>query len=141
MQFIAGAWLEAGEGAARDIRNPATLKPLGSVRDCGGAHVARALAAARAALPAWRQLQAASRGALLGEVAARIRARKSDLAMLASRESGVPVCESFDCIEAAAFMLEHWGALTDSGAVGRSGEAGVSGALGAPGVGGLPGVA
>jgi acyl-CoA reductase-like NAD-dependent aldehyde dehydrogenase len=138
MQFIAGAWLEAGEGAARDIRNPATLKPLGAVRDCGAAHVARAVAAARAALPAWRQLQPAARGALLGDVAARICARKADLAALASRESGVPLCESFDCIEAATFMFERWGALASSGAVGRSGEAGVSGALG---VGRVSGVA
>src|ERR1700722_2644871 len=114
MQFIAGAWLEAEEGAAREIRNPATLKPLGAVRDCGRAHVAHAVAAARAALPAWRQLQPAARGALLGEVAARIRARKTDLAALASRESGVPLCGSFDCIEAAAFMLERWGALACS---------------------------
>src|SRR3984957_12918346 len=138
MQFIAGAWLEAGEGAARDIRNPATLKPLGAVRDCGGGHVARAVAAARAALPAWRQLPPAARGALLGDVAARICARRADLAALASRESGVPLCESFDCIEAAAFMFERWGALASSGAVGRSGETGVSGALG---VGGVSGVA
>src|ERR1700722_2842738 len=137
MQFIAGAWLEAGEGAARDIRNPATLKPLGAVRDCGGGHVARAVAAARAALPAWRQLPPAARGALLGDVAARICARRADLAALASRESGVPLCESFDCIEAAAFMFERWGALASSGAVGRAGGTGVSGALGAGGVSGV----
>jgi acyl-CoA reductase-like NAD-dependent aldehyde dehydrogenase len=138
VQFIAGAWLEAEEGAARDIRNPATLKPLGAVRDCGRTHVAQAVAAARAALPAWRQLQPEGRGALLGEVAARIRGRKSDLAALASRESGVPVCESFDCIEAAAFMLERWGALARSVAVSQAGETGLSGA---PGVGGVRGVA
>jgi acyl-CoA reductase-like NAD-dependent aldehyde dehydrogenase len=138
MQFIAGAWLEAEEGAAREIRNPATLKPLGAVRDCGRAHVAHAVAAARAALPAWRQLQPAARGALLGEVAARIRARKTDLAALASRESGVPLCESFDCIEAAAFMLERWEVLSRSVAVSQSGETGLPGA---PGTGGIRGVA
>lgn len=138
MQFIAGAWVEAREGAAREIRNPATLKPLGAVRDCGAAQVASAVAAARAALPAWRQLQPAARGALLGEVAARICARKADLAALASREGGVPLCESFDCIAAAAFMFERWGALVRSGAVGRSGETGGSGA---PGAGGVSGVA
>jgi succinate-semialdehyde dehydrogenase / glutarate-semialdehyde dehydrogenase len=141
MQYIAGAWLEAGEGAARDIRNPATLKPLGAVRDCGGAHVARAVAAARAALPAWRELHPAARGALLADVAARICARKADLAALASRESGVPLCESFDCIEAVAFMFERWGVLAGSGAVDRPGDTCVSGALGALGVGGVSGVA
>jgi succinate-semialdehyde dehydrogenase / glutarate-semialdehyde dehydrogenase len=138
MQFIAGAWLEAEEGAAHEIRNPATLKPLGTVRDCGRAHVARAVAVARAALPAWRQLQPAARGELLGDVAARIRARNCDLAALASRESGVPVCESLDCIEAAAFMCERWGTLARSGAAGQPGETGLSGA---PGVGTVRGVA
>jgi acyl-CoA reductase-like NAD-dependent aldehyde dehydrogenase len=81
------------------------------VRDGGRAHVAQAVAAARATLPAWRQLHPAARGALLGDAAGRIRARRSDLAALASRESGVPVCESIDGIEATAFMLERWGAL------------------------------
>jgi succinate-semialdehyde dehydrogenase/glutarate-semialdehyde dehydrogenase len=134
MQFIAGTWLEAEEGAARDIRNPATLKPLGEVRDCGLSHVAHAVAAARAALPAWRQLQPAARGALLRDAAARILPRKVDLAALGSREGGVPVCESLHCIEAAAFMLERWATLARSGAVGKSGETGLSGSLGTGGV-------
>ncbi|MGA2343508.1 MAG: aldehyde dehydrogenase [Steroidobacteraceae bacterium] len=125
--FIAGAWLDAAEGAARELRNPATRKPLGAVPDCGREDVARAVAAAHAALPAWTQLHPAARGELLGEVAARIRARKSELAALATRENGVPLCESSDCIEAAAFMFERWGAL---GVSGKLGEAGTHGAPG-----------
>jgi acyl-CoA reductase-like NAD-dependent aldehyde dehydrogenase len=129
--FIAGAWLDAAGGAARELRNPATRKPLGAVRDCGWEDVARAVAAARAALPAWAQLQPAVRGELLGDVAARIRARKAELAALATRENGVPLCESSDCVEAAAFMFERWGAL---GVAGKLSEAGTRGPAGSEGV-------
>jgi len=117
--FIAGAWLDAAEGAARELRNPATRKPQGAVRDCGREDVARALAAAHAALPAWTQLQPAARGELLADVAARIRRRKAELAALATRENGVPLCESSDCIEAAAFMFERWGVLGGAGELGE----------------------
>ena len=129
--FIAGAWLDAAEGAARELRNPATRKPLGAVRDCGREDVVRAVAAARAALPAWAQLHPAARGELLGDVAVRIRARKAELAVLATRENGVPLCESSDCIEAAAFMFERWGAL---GVSGELSEAGTHAAPGGAGV-------
>jgi len=104
--FIAGAWVDPGDGADRDISNPATRTPLGTVRVCGSEDVARALAAARAALPEWQGASAA-RGALLGEVAARMRVRKAEIAALATRENGVPLCESIDCIEAAACMFDR----------------------------------
>jgi acyl-CoA reductase-like NAD-dependent aldehyde dehydrogenase len=112
--FIAGAWVDPGEGANRDISNPATRQPLGAVCDCGSEDVARALAAARAALPAWQGESAATRGVLLGEVAARMRVRKAEIAALATCENGVPLRESADCIEAAALMLERWAAGAQS---------------------------
>jgi acyl-CoA reductase-like NAD-dependent aldehyde dehydrogenase len=112
--LIAGAWVEPEEGAAREISNPATARPLGTVRDCGSEDVARAVAAARAALPAWRGMGPAARGALLAAVIPQIRARKAEIAALATRENGVPLCESLDCIEAAAAMLEHWAAIAGS---------------------------
>ena len=51
--LINGAWVDASTEASREIKNPATLKPLGSVPDCGPEDVARAVAAARGAQHSW----------------------------------------------------------------------------------------
>lgn len=113
--LIGGAWLDPGEGTVREIHNPATLRPLASVRDCRATDVARAVAAARSALPQWQALAPAARAALLADVAVRMRALKPETAALATRENGVPLCESLDCIEAAALMFECWSAAADGG--------------------------
>jgi succinate-semialdehyde dehydrogenase / glutarate-semialdehyde dehydrogenase len=125
--LIAGGWVEPEAGVDREILNPATRKPLGSVRDCGREDVERCVAAARSALPAWQAVTSEARAALLDDVAVRIRAHKAEIAGLATRESGVPLCESADCIEAAAYSFERFAALV------RAGEAGVVRELVAPG--------
>src|SRR5271166_4421475 len=89
-----------------EIRNPATLEPLGYVPDCGPDDVAGAVAAARAAQPVWGNLPAADRALLLGEIGARVRARAPELATLLTREGGKPLCESIDCIDAVIAVFE-----------------------------------
>jgi len=103
--FINGDWVPA-QGPPREVKNPATLELLGTVPDCGSAEVERAVAAARAAQTEWCRVGAADRLALLIEIGARIRASKPDLATLLTRESGKPLCESADCIDAAARVFE-----------------------------------
>ncbi len=89
-----------------EILNPATLEPLGTVPDCRPGEVARAVATARAAQSEWRNVAAADRAALLSEIGARIRNREGELATLLTRETGKPLCESADCIDAAAAAFE-----------------------------------
>lgn len=103
--FINGDWVRV-QGPPREVRNPATLELLGSVPECGAAEVERAVAAARVAQLDWCRVPAADRHALLMEIGARIRANKPDLATLLTRESGKPLCESRDCIDAAARIFE-----------------------------------
>lgn len=105
--LIDGAWVDACATAAREIHNPATLAPLGAVPECGAADVARAVAAARAALPRWREAPETERAQRLAEVGARIRARGRDIALLVTQESGKPLCESLDDVDAAAACFEH----------------------------------
>ncbi|MGO9992215.1 MAG: aldehyde dehydrogenase family protein [Steroidobacteraceae bacterium] len=106
--FINGAWVHAlHKGQTHDIRNPATLEILGTVPDCGSDDVARAVAAARAAQPEWRNVPAAIRTALLREIGGRIGARERELATLLTRESGKPMCESVDCIRAVVALHER----------------------------------
>jgi acyl-CoA reductase-like NAD-dependent aldehyde dehydrogenase len=95
--FINGAWTEAGTAASLTIANPATCKSLDNVADCDGGDVARAVDAARDALPAWRSTR--SRAALLGAIAERLREDRREIASLLSRETGKPICESYDCVE------------------------------------------
>jgi acyl-CoA reductase-like NAD-dependent aldehyde dehydrogenase len=104
--FIDGAWREAGAGVARPICNPATLEALGTVADCGADDIARAVAAATAALPLWQALSANERGALLIQLGGRTRARARPLAQLLMRETGKPWCEALECVEAAAGSFE-----------------------------------
>ncbi len=114
-----------------EILNPATLEPLGTVPECGPADVARAVATARAAQSDWGNVAAANRAALLREVGARIRTREGELATLLTRETGKPLCESADCIEAAASVFQACAAQAPHGAAGSpSGQpAGVVGAI------------
>ena len=115
----------------REIRNPATLELLGTMPDNGPEEVAHAVAAARAAQPAWGSAPAADRAKHLVEIGARVRARERELASLLTRETGKPRCESIDCIEAVIALFEGCalaGAAAQSNAAGRA-RAGVVAAL------------
>jgi acyl-CoA reductase-like NAD-dependent aldehyde dehydrogenase len=116
--FIDGAWVDARAGTTREVINPATLEPLGIVPECGGEDVARAVAAARAALPAWQGLPAAQRATLTGEIGRRIGERRRELAALLTRESGKPLCESLDCIDAVASIFGNCAARADPSSAG-----------------------
>jgi len=93
--------------AAREIKNPATLKTLAVVAECGAEEVERAVAAASAAQPAWSRAPPPERVALLREIALRVRAERAALALSLTREAGKPLCESRDCIEAVADIFER----------------------------------
>jgi acyl-CoA reductase-like NAD-dependent aldehyde dehydrogenase len=95
--------------SAREIKNPATLKTLDAVPECGAAEVERAVAAARAAQPGWARTPPLERAARLREIAGRVRAERGTLALSLTRETGKPLCESRDCISAVADMFERCG--------------------------------
>lgn len=63
--YIGGEWCDAAGGAVIGVNNPADNSPLGSVPDMGEAETRRAIAAADAALPAWRRKTGKERGAIL----------------------------------------------------------------------------
>ena len=77
--YINGTFETGGSGQWAEILNPATeaviaRKPQGTAVD-----VDRAVAAARAAQPAWERLPAVERGAYLRKMAAGIRNRADEL--------------------------------------------------------------
>ena len=119
--YVDGAWADARTASAREIKNPATLQALDTVPDCGAEDVERAVGAATAAQPAWGEMRPAERVALLREMAQRVRAQQTLLALSLSRETGKPLCEARDCIAAAADMFERCGNTERRGNSGRGG--------------------
>ncbi len=112
--YIDGGWIESRTGEGREIRNPATLETLERVPECGGEDAGRAAAAAHAAQPAWGLTPALERAALLREVAVGVRAQRRELGLLLSRETGKPLCEACDCVDAVAGIFERSGATPES---------------------------
>ena len=51
--YVDGRWVAADDGATTEVKNKATGAVLGSVPRCGATETRRAIAAAKAAFPAW----------------------------------------------------------------------------------------
>ena len=92
--YIGGAWCDADNRATITVRNPFDASPLGTVPNLGQAETARAIAAANAALPAWRAKTGKERGAILRRWHALIEANSDDLALLLTLEQGKPLAEA-----------------------------------------------
>ncbi len=92
--FIDGAWVDADSGKQFPVLNPADGSLLGQVADCGAAETERAVAAANAAWPAWRDKTAKERAAILRTWFELILAHQEDLALLMTLEQGKPLAEA-----------------------------------------------
>ncbi len=104
--YINGKWEAAESGRTFPVTNPATGEVLAQVADCGPAETQRAIAAAEAALPAWRAKTAAQRGALLMRWNDLILENAEDLALLMTLEQGKPLAESRGEIRYGASFIE-----------------------------------
>jgi len=104
--FIDGQWVEADSRARIQVDNPADGSIVGSVPDMGTAETKRAIAAAQAALPAWRALPAKERSAILRKWFDLMVANADDLALLLTTEQGKPVAEAKGEIAYGASFVE-----------------------------------
>jgi aldehyde dehydrogenase (NAD+) len=90
--YIDGAWVEASQSANWvDIVNPATEAVIGRLAMGDADDVERAVAAARAAFPAWSRTSRETRLALLERIAQCYKARMADLAAAITDEIGAPL--------------------------------------------------
>ena len=85
--FIAGEWVEPSEGGY-PVVNPATEQVVAEAPEAGVGQVRDAVAAARAAFPAWSRRSAAERGELLNRLADAFERRIPDLVPLVQAETG-----------------------------------------------------
>ncbi|OEC45982.1 succinylglutamate-semialdehyde dehydrogenase [Pseudomonas sp. 1D4] len=91
--YIAGAW-QAGQGEAFDSLNPVTQESVWSGQGASAEQVEAAVAAARAAFPAWARLSLEARIAVLERFAATLKTRADELARCIGEETGKPLWES-----------------------------------------------
>lgn len=90
--LIAGEWVEDGE-VAPNINPSNTAEVVGEYARAGAEAVDAAVAAARAAQPAWAEASPQVRHDVLETAGAAIMARKEDLGRLLSREEGKTLAE------------------------------------------------
>ena len=103
--YINGQWL--GEPAIA-VHNPATGERLGHVPNCGEQEAEQAVAAAYAALPAWRAKTAKARSRILRRWFELIMAHQDELARLLTLEQGKPLAEARGEIAYGAAYIEWY---------------------------------
>jgi betaine-aldehyde dehydrogenase len=141
--FIAGVSRGGGTGERIASLYPATGQPVAHVEAASAAVVDEAVAAARAAQPAWTARTGAERGRVLRRAAELIRSRNQDLSEVETIDTGKPISETLvadaasgaDCLEyfggvAAAVAGQHVD-LGSAFAYTRREPLGVVGAIGA----------
>ncbi|KAJ5041494.1 aldehyde dehydrogenase domain-containing protein [Bipolaris maydis] len=109
--FINGEFVESSNGKTFDIVNPSTLKLVAKVHEASEQDTDNAVAAAKAAFPAWSALSPDQRGQYFKKLAALIREHNDELAALEASSMGRPVGEFFDAYAAAA----KWDRYAESG--------------------------
>lgn len=104
---IAGVWVDPRGTEQATRRDPADARSVvSSWTESTADDVARAVEAARAALPAWRAFRAPARAAVLRRAAAALAAEREPLAELLTREEGKTRAESNAELVRAAEALE-----------------------------------
>jgi succinate-semialdehyde dehydrogenase / glutarate-semialdehyde dehydrogenase len=107
--YVDGRWVDADDGAAFPVVDPATGEPIAEVPRMGAAETRRAIEAAERALPAWRARPAKERAAVLRRLGDLMLAHLEELAALMTREQGKPLAESRAEIAYAASFCEWFG--------------------------------
>ena len=113
--FLNGAWVEAADGATREILNPANNTPLALVTDGSVRDAETAIAHARRAFDEgpWPQMRAPERAAILFKLADLIDRDADALATLETRNNGKPLREAkYDVADAAACFRYYAGLIT-----------------------------
>ncbi|MBC2667145.1 NAD-dependent succinate-semialdehyde dehydrogenase [Novosphingobium flavum] len=104
--LIGGGWTGAEDGTVLDVTNPAGGARIGTIPACGAADTRKAIAAANAALPAWRALPAGSRAVILERWHGLMLANIDDLARIMTAEQGKPLAEAAGEIRYAATFIK-----------------------------------
>jgi aldehyde dehydrogenase (NAD+) len=105
--FVSGGWQGAADGRQAAGRNPGDLADLVSLAPASDvADAQQAVAAAKAALPGWRELGSIRRGELVMRAAGLVRDRREELAETITREHGKLLREAAAEVDRTVSVLE-----------------------------------
>ncbi|WP_102128522.1 aldehyde dehydrogenase family protein [Deinococcus planocerae] len=88
--YIGGEWIAPASTGRFEVINSATEEVMGSVPEGTPEDAERAIAAARAAFPAWSQTTPEERAACLDRISEGLTARQPQIAALIAQEVGMP---------------------------------------------------
>ncbi len=105
--FINGRWVESRSPHAVERRNPANLEEvIGLAPRSTREETREAIAAARAAFPAWRDTPAPARGRVIAKAALLMEEQKEELARVLTREEGKTFKDSVGEVQKSINILE-----------------------------------
>lgn len=105
--YINGEWVASDSDKWFETANPTTGEVLARFPLGTSADVDRAIAAAEAALPAWKKFPAPKRGEILLRAAQIMRARKNELGAIVTSEMGKVIAEGRGDVQEAIDFLEY----------------------------------
>ncbi|CAK7200482.1 hypothetical protein SEUCBS139899_003178 [Sporothrix eucalyptigena] len=105
--LINGELVEASDKKTFPLYNPATREKIADVPEASEADANAAVAAAKAAFPAWSALDPSVRAGYFKKLAELLRAHSGELAELEATAMGRPVTQYFDAF-AAAGNFDHY---------------------------------
>ena len=104
--YINGEWANSNNNETIEVNNPATLKIIGNVPNCGTEETKRAIDAANSSWKEWRDKPAIERSRLLRKWFNLIEENHEDLAQIMTIEQGKPIAESRGEITYGASFVE-----------------------------------
>ncbi len=105
--YIAGEWLD-GESATRNVNPSDSNDVVGLYARASAAQLEAAVAAARAAFPAWSRTSPQERHDILSRVSIEIAARRDELGRLLAREEGKTLPEAIGEVGRAAQIFDFF---------------------------------
>jgi aldehyde dehydrogenase (NAD+) len=91
--YINGEFCESSDKGFFELKSPYSHEKISDICEASTDDTNRAVAAAKAAFPAWAAQSPAERGTRLKQLATRIRMIHNELAQLNAMDMGRPVCE------------------------------------------------
>ena len=95
------------------VVNPATEQPVAELDEAGIEETDAAVAAARAAFPAWAAVPPSQRARLMRELAAAVEANAEELALLETRNVGKPISDSRGEVAMVAEVFNFYAGAVD----------------------------
>ena len=104
--YIGGEWIESESQKYTTIYDPSTGKPIAQVPQCTAAEVEKAIAAAKAAFPAWKNTPVRNRASIMMKLRNLIERDKEELTRMVATENGKCWSEAAGDVAKALEMTE-----------------------------------